>query len=48
MKIEEITRQLEEEMEKKQESEFFGTCSTCKERVTGAGQACQVRLHYDD
>ena len=48
MKIEEITRQLEEEMEKKQESEFFGTCSTCKERVTGAGHACQVRLHYDD
>ena len=44
MKIEEITRQLEEEMEKKQESEFFGTCSICNERVTGAGQACQVKL----
>ena len=42
MKIEEMTRQLEEEMEKKQESEFFGTCNTCGERVTGAGQACQV------
>ena len=46
MKIEEITRQLEEEMEKKQESEFFGTCSTCKERVTGAGQACQVGFPF--
>lgn len=42
MKIEAMTRQLEEEMEKKQESEFFGTCNTCGERVTGAGQACQV------
>ena len=42
MKIEALTKQLEEEMEKEQESEFFGTCSTCSERVTGAGQACQV------
>jgi len=42
MKIEALTKQLEEEMEKEQESEFFGTCSTCSERVTGAGQACQA------
>jgi len=42
MKIEALTKQLEEEMEKEQESEFFGTCSTCTERVTGAGQACQA------
>lgn len=42
MKIEAMTRQLEEDMEKEQESEFFGTCNTCGERVTGAGQACQA------
>ena len=42
--MEELTKQLEEEMEKKeQQSEFFGACSACNEKVTGAGQACQVR-----
>ena len=44
---------LEEEMEKKeQQSEFFGACQACNEKVTGAGQACQVRnissSHQDD
>ena len=42
MKIEALTAQLEEEMEKKAEEEFFGQCSTCSDRVTGSGQACQV------
>jgi len=42
MKIEALTRQLEEEMEKEEESEYFGVCHTCGERVTGAGQACQA------
>lgn len=42
-KIEELTRQLEEEMERKEEEgEYFGICFTCKEKVTGAGQACQA------
>lgn len=42
-KIEELTRQLEEEMERKEEEgEYFGICYTCKEKVTGAGQACQA------
>ncbi|XKL60682.1 hypothetical protein PGB90_007739 [Kerria lacca] len=42
-KIEELTRQLEEEMEKQQEEgEYFGICHTCGDKVTGAGQACQA------
>ncbi|KAJ8687287.1 hypothetical protein QAD02_023081 [Eretmocerus hayati] len=42
-KIEELTRQLEEEMEKQEEEgEYFGVCHTCREKVTGAGQACQA------
>lgn len=42
-KIEELTRQLEEEMEKNEEQgEYFGICQECKQKVTGAGQACQV------
>ena len=42
--VEALTKQLEEEMEKKeQQSEFFGACQACNEKVTGAGQACQVR-----
>ncbi|CAO1424332.1 unnamed protein product [Diamesa serratosioi] len=42
-KIEELTRQLEEEMEKNEEQgEYFGVCHTCKDKVTGAGQACQA------
>ena len=44
IKVEALTKQLEEEMEKKeQQSEFFGACHACNEKVTGAGQACQVR-----
>lgn len=42
-KIEELTRALEEEMEKNEEQgEYFGICHTCKLKVTGAGQACQA------
>ena len=42
-KIEELTKQLEEEMEKQEEEgEYFGICHTCGEKVTGAGQACQA------
>lgn len=42
-KIEELTRQLEEQMEKQEEEgEYFGICHTCGEKVTGAGQACQA------
>lgn len=42
-KIEELTRQLEEELERNEEQgEYFGICHTCGEKVTGAGQACQA------
>nr|XP_023014112.1 LIM domain-containing protein jub [Leptinotarsa decemlineata]XP_023014114.1 LIM domain-containing protein jub [Leptinotarsa decemlineata] len=42
-KIEEMTRQIEEEMEKhEEEGEYFGICHTCGDKVTGAGQACQA------
>ncbi|XP_014236250.1 LIM domain-containing protein jub isoform X1 [Trichogramma pretiosum] len=42
-KIEELTRQLEEEMEKQEEKgEYFGICHTCRQKVTGVGQACQA------
>lgn len=42
-KIEELTRQLEEEMERSEDQgEYFGICHTCSEKVTGAGQACQA------
>lgn len=42
-KIEELTRQLEEEIERSEEQgEYFGVCHTCNEKVTGAGQACQA------
>ena len=34
---------FQEEMEKNEEQgEYFGICHTCKEKVTGAGQACQA------
>ncbi len=42
MKVEALTRQLEEEMERREEEEYFGECCTCQQKVTGAGQACQV------
>ncbi|KAG6457587.1 hypothetical protein O3G_MSEX010379 [Manduca sexta] len=42
-KIEALTRQLEEEMERQdEEGEYFGICHTCGAGVTGAGQACQA------
>ncbi|CAG0891559.1 unnamed protein product [Darwinula stevensoni] len=42
-KIEALTRQIEEEMEnREEEGEYFGICYTCGEKVTGAGQACQA------
>lgn len=42
-KLEELTRQLEEELERNEEQgEYFGICHTCGEKVTGAGQACQA------
>ncbi|KAL4712980.1 hypothetical protein ACJJTC_012050 [Scirpophaga incertulas] len=42
-KIEEMTRQLEEEMERQdEEGEYFGICHICGAGVTGAVQACQA------
>ncbi|KAF0314170.1 LIM domain-containing protein jub [Amphibalanus amphitrite] len=42
-KLDELTRQLEEELEGgEEEGEYFGMCYTCGEKVTGAGQACQA------
>ncbi|CAB4061629.1 AJUBA [Lepeophtheirus salmonis] len=41
-KIDELTKQLEEEMDKEEELEYFGECALCREKVTGAGQACQA------
>jgi LIM domain-containing protein len=33
-------------LEKNEEQgEYFGICWTCKEKVTGAGQACQVKIN---
>ncbi|KAJ6638479.1 LIM domain-containing protein jub [Pseudolycoriella hygida] len=43
LKVEELTRQLEEEMERNEEQgEYFGICHTCGDKVTGAGAACQA------
>lgn len=42
MKLEALTASLEEELERAEQSEFFGECCCCNERVTGAGQACQA------
>eukprot|EP00095_Tigriopus_kingsejongensis_P011791 maker-scaffold119_size336447-snap-gene-2.37 protein:Tk11791 transcript:maker-scaffold119_size336447-snap-gene-2.37-mRNA-1 annotation:"lim domain-containing protein jub isoform x1" len=41
-KMEALTRQIEEQMEKDAESEYFGDCSACGEKVSGSGQACQA------
>eukprot|EP00096_Caligus_rogercresseyi_P000554 TRINITY_DN1100_c0_g1_i2.p1 TRINITY_DN1100_c0_g1~~TRINITY_DN1100_c0_g1_i2.p1 ORF type:complete len:561 (-),score=136.42 TRINITY_DN1100_c0_g1_i2:700-2382(-) len=41
-KIDELTKQLEEEMDKEEELDYFGECALCGEKVTGAGQACQA------
>lgn len=42
-KLEELTRQLEEELERNEElGEYYGICHTCGDKVTGAGQACQA------
>ncbi|CAL4073272.1 unnamed protein product, partial [Meganyctiphanes norvegica] len=42
-KLEALTQQIEEEMEKQeQEGEYYGVCHTCGDKVTGAGQACQA------
>ena len=46
MKLEALTASLEEELERAEQSEFFGECCSCGERVTGAGQACQVRVLF--
>ena len=46
MKLEALTASLEEELERAEQSEFFGECCCCNERVTGAGQACQVMVLY--
>ncbi|XP_792799.3 uncharacterized protein LOC588004 [Strongylocentrotus purpuratus] len=41
-KLEELTQQLEKELEENPEGEEFGYCVKCGEKVTGAGQACQA------
>ncbi|XP_071501118.1 uncharacterized protein [Diadema antillarum] len=41
-KLEELTQQLEKELEEHPEGEEFGYCVKCGEKVTGAGQACQA------
>ena len=42
-KIDELTRKLEEDMERsEEEGEYFGQCHTCGRKVTGASQACQA------
>ncbi|XP_072024249.1 uncharacterized protein [Amphiura filiformis] len=41
-KLEELTRQLELEMEENPDGEEFGFCVKCGQKVTGAGQACQA------
>ncbi|KAK3085613.1 hypothetical protein FSP39_006099 [Pinctada imbricata] len=41
-KVAALTQQLEDEMEKSPQGEYFGQCFTCGERVAGAGEACQA------
>lgn len=41
-KIAALTQQLEDEMEKAPQGEYFGQCFTCGERVAGANEACQA------
>ncbi|XP_054708399.1 LIM domain-containing protein jub-like [Uloborus diversus] len=42
-KIEALMREIEDEMENNPpETEYFGVCHTCGEKVSGAGQACQA------
>ncbi|XP_070574738.1 Wilms tumor protein 1-interacting protein homolog isoform X2 [Ptychodera flava] len=49
-KLEELTRQLEEELEINPEGEFFGVCYKCGDPVTGTAQACQAmsNLYHTD
>ncbi|XP_002741576.2 uncharacterized protein LOC100378493 [Saccoglossus kowalevskii] len=49
-KLEELTRQLEEELEINPEGEFFGVCYQCNDPVTGTAQACQAmgNLYHTD
>lgn len=41
-KVAALTQQLEDDMEKSPQGEYFGQCFTCGERVSGATEACQA------
>ncbi|XP_078337990.1 uncharacterized protein LOC144626806 isoform X3 [Crassostrea virginica] len=41
-KVAALTQQLEDDMEKSPQGEYFGQCFTCGERVAGASEACQA------
>lgn len=41
-KVAALTQQLEDDMEKSPQGEYFGQCFTCGERVAGATEACQA------
>lgn len=41
-KLEVLTQQLEEEMEKTTQSDYYGQCFQCREKVTGSSDACQA------
>ncbi|XP_077983520.1 uncharacterized protein LOC144438325 isoform X2 [Glandiceps talaboti] len=49
-KLEQLTQELEEELEINPEGELFGICFKCEEPVTGAAQACQAmgNLYHTD
>ncbi|XP_069112122.1 Wilms tumor protein 1-interacting protein homolog isoform X1 [Argopecten irradians] len=41
-KVAALTQQLEDEMEKTPQGEYFGQCFACGERVAGSSEACQA------
>ncbi|XP_074646088.1 uncharacterized protein LOC141902321 [Tubulanus polymorphus] len=41
-KLDALTKELEDEMERNPQGDYFGQCFTCGEKVTGTNEACQA------